>query len=138
MYFSFSWFSVYSPYSRSCSVHFSFFMFFNIYRHISLPNEYYSHFPWFSFSRDIPCPTVCIYHFSCFSIFFVIFHYLMSVILISRDFQFSRHSPGPTVCISNFSRLQLFRHFSSRQVDVPHFPGFSVFLPYSMSYNGHC
>jgi len=37
-----------SLYSWSYSVHLSFFMFFNISRHISLPNECYSHFPWFS------------------------------------------------------------------------------------------
>ena len=30
-----------------------------------------------------------------------------------------------------------FSHFSNLQVDVSHFPWFSVFLPYSMSYNVH-
>ena len=36
-----------------------------------------------------------------------------------------------------FHVFQWFRHFASSQVDVSHFPWFSVFLPYSMSYSGH-
>uniref|UniRef100_A0A0V1KIM6 Uncharacterized protein n=1 Tax=Trichinella nativa TaxID=6335 RepID=A0A0V1KIM6_9BILA len=52
--------------------------------------------------------------------------------LIFNDFQFSSHIPCPTFDISKFStffsfprhitRPKGFRHFSSRQVDVSHFP----------------
>jgi hypothetical protein len=91
----------------------------------------------FHYSRHVPGPTVCISHFSCFSIFLIIFHYLMSLILIFCVFQFSRHISGPTVCISYISRFQWFRHFSNVQMDISHFPWFWVFLPYSISYMGH-
>ena len=57
-----------------------------------------------------------------FSVFLPIFHVLKCVFLIFCDFQVSRHIPGPTVCISHFSHFQRFRNFSSRQVDVSHFP----------------
>ncbi|SFW06966.1 Uncharacterised protein [Chlamydia abortus] len=53
---------------------------------------------------------------------FSLFHVLKCVFLIFRDFQFSCHNPGPSVCISHFSRFLVNRHFSSRQVDVSHFP----------------
>ena len=65
-------------------------------------------------SRYIPGPTVCICHFSCFSIFLVIFHYLMSVILIFRDFHFSRHIPCST-CV-HFSFFTFFSDFVIFQV----------------------
>jgi len=91
----------------------------------------------FQFSCHIPCPTVDISKFSTF-------------------FSFPRHISRSKVCISPFSVIfiflaifqvlqcaflifhvfQRFRHFSI-QVDVSHFPSFSVFLPYSMSYSGH-
>ena len=61
--FSFSTFSVILPYSRSYSVHSSFFMFFKLSRHISLPKECILIFHDFQFSYDIPGPTVCINHF---------------------------------------------------------------------------
>ncbi|SFW06972.1 Uncharacterised protein [Chlamydia abortus] len=69
--------------------------------------------------------------FSTFSVFLAIFHVLKCVFHIFRDFQFSRHILGPSVCISHFSRFLRFRHFSSRQVDVSHFPysQFSCHIP---------
>ena len=76
----------------------------------------------FQFSRHIPHPTVCIYHFSRFSVissffksssgcfsfsvifsFLIIFHVLLCAFLI-------------------FHVIPWFPHFSSRQVDVSHFP----------------
>ena len=47
---------------------------------------------------------------------------LKCVFLIFHDFQFSRHVPAPSVCISLFSRFLVISSFSSRQVDVSHFP----------------
>ena len=176
MYFHFPRFSVFLTYFRSCSVHFSFFMFFNISPHISVPNECYSHFCDFQFSRHIHVLQWIFLNFPHFSVFLAIFHAQKCVFLIFRDFQFSCHILGPAVCISHFSRFSIFllifqyltsvilifvifsflaifqvlqcafliflvfqgfRHFSGHKVDVSHFPWFSVFLPYSMSYIGH-
>ena len=59
-----------------------------------------------------------------FSVFLAIFHVLKCVFLIFRDFQVSRHITGPSVCISHFSCILVISSFSSRQVDVSHFPDF--------------
>ena len=76
-------FQYFSPYSRSYSVHLSFFLFFNISCHISVPNECYSHFRDFQFSRHIPGPKMDIYKFSKF-------------------FSFPCHISRPKVCIFHF------------------------------------
>jgi hypothetical protein len=41
------------------------------------------------------------------------------------------------VCISHFRGFSVISSFLKSFVDVSHFPWFSVFLPYSMSYSGH-
>jgi len=79
--------------------------------HISLPNDCYSHFRWFSVFSPYSRFYSVHFYFSCFSKFLVIFHYLMSVILIFPDFQFSCHIPGSTVCISHFSRCSVISSF---------------------------
>ena len=80
--------SVFSPYSRCCSVCFSFSTFFTF---IAILQVLKCAFPIFHF-------------FECFAIFQVT-QYLS---LIFHVFQFSCHILGPTVCISNFSRFSLF------------------------------
>ncbi|SFW06961.1 Uncharacterised protein [Chlamydia abortus] len=103
-----------------CISHFSRF---SVICHFSSRQVDVSHFLDFQFSCPIQSPTVDISKFSTFfSFLFSIFHVLKCVFLIFCDFQFCRHIPGPTVCISHFSRFSVFRHFSSRQVDVSHFP----------------
>ena len=78
------------------------------------------------------------FFFSCVSKFLVIFHYLMSVILIFPDFHFCRHIPCSTVDFSKFSIFFSFpRHISRTKVGITHFPGFSVFSPSSRSYRVH-
>jgi len=60
-------FSVSSPYSRSYSVHFSFFTFFSDFVIFQIIKWMFLIFHDFQFSRYIPGPTVCISHFSRFS-----------------------------------------------------------------------
>jgi hypothetical protein len=90
-------------------VHSSFFMFFNISRHISLPKESYSHFPWFAVFS--PYSSSYNVHFTVFTFFsdFVIFQDVKWMFLIFHDFQFSCLVPCPTE-------------------DISHFPAFSFFL----------
>jgi hypothetical protein len=126
-------FSVFSPYSRSYSVHFSFSKFFSV-------------------SCHIPSPKVCIYHFPRFSLFLSIFQVLMFAFLILHNFQFSYHLPGPTVSISHFpcfpcflpySRsfsvmfcfpfFQFSHHIPGSTVFISHFTCFHFFLTYSKS-----
>ena len=126
-------------------------------RHNPGPTVCISHFPNFSvilsffktssgcFSFSMIFRFLAIFHvlqwiflnFPPFSIFLAIFHVLKFVFLIFCDFQFSRHIPGPTVCISHFSRFSVISSFFKSSSDFSHFPGFSDFLPYSMSYSGH-
>ena len=79
-------------------------------------------------------------HFSFFTFFcdFVIFQVVKWIFLIFHDFQFSCHIPCPTVDISKFSNFFSFRrHISPLKVCMSHFPWFSVFWPYSMTYSVH-
>jgi len=136
--FSFSTFSLILPYSRSYCVHLSFFMFFNISRHISLPKECYSHFLWFSVF--LPYSRSYSLQFSFFTFFsdLVIFQLLKCVFLIFHDFQFSCHIPCPRVYLSKLSNFFSFpRHISRPKVCISYFPWISVFLPYSRSYSVH-
>ena len=138
MYFSFSVISVFSPYSRCFSVHFSCFTFFSDFVSFQVVKWMFLIFHDFQFSCHIPRPTVGISKFSTF-------------------FRFPQNISSPKVYISHFPRFSVFLpysrsyrcaflifhlfkwfpHFSSRQVEVSHFPWFSVLLPYSMSYSGH-
>ena len=111
MYFSFSVISVFSPYSRCFSVHFSFFTFFSDSVIFQVVKWMFLIFHDFQFSYHIPGPTVTFLSFPYFSVFLAIFHVLKCVFLIFRDFQFSRHIPGPTVCISHFSRFSVISSF---------------------------
>ena len=92
----------------SYSGHFLFSSFFSVPPHISRPKGCISHFPHFQLSCHILGSTVRIYQFSGFLIFLVIFHYLISVILIFHDFQFSCHIPFPTEDISHFQAFSVF------------------------------
>ena len=71
----FPWFSVFSPYSRSFSGHFSFFTFFSDFVIFQVVKWMFLIFHDFQFSCHIPCPTVDISKFSNF-------------------FSFPRHIPG--------------------------------------------
>ena len=66
---SLSTFSVFSPYSGSYSVHFSFFTFSSLSRCIFCAVQCVPHYPLFQFSLHIPGPTVYMSHFSHFSVF---------------------------------------------------------------------
>jgi hypothetical protein len=91
-------------------VHFSFFTFFSVSRHIPVQREFVSHF-------------------SCFSVFLAKVHVLQCVFLIFHDFQFSRHMPGPTVMhFSFFNFFKVSRPIPDPTACVSHFPSFCVFL----------
>jgi hypothetical protein len=71
--YHFSCCSVFWPYSRSYSVHFSFFTFFSDFCHITCHNVFVSNFPRFSIFSHIPGPTVSNIHFPQFSVFRAIY-----------------------------------------------------------------
>jgi hypothetical protein len=97
----FSWFWIFSPYSRSCSVHFSFSMVCSVSCHILLATVYFSHFNDFQFSVHIPDHRVCISHFPTFSVFLSIIQVLQGVFLIFHVFQcFSPYFTSYFVCFS--------------------------------------
>ena len=93
----------------SYCMHFSFFLFFSVSRHIAGHTIFVSHFPRFSVfspkyrsytmyfsyfivctaSRHIPGPRVCVSHFFTF-------------------FSVSCHIPFPTVCVSHFAFFKIF------------------------------
>jgi hypothetical protein len=106
--FNFQWFSVFSPYSRSYSVHFSFFMFFSVFCHIPHQTVFVSHFPrFFSFLAKIQV-TQCVF------LIFHVFHYFLPY---SRSYSVwfsfctfysvSRYNPGPIECISHISQFSV-------------------------------
>ena len=102
----FPWFSVFSPNSRSYSVHFSFSTFFSVSRHNAGPTVYFSHFSRFSvllaIFHIIQCAFLIFHLFTRFSGFLP---YSMSYnvnFLFFTSFSVSRHNPGPTVCIPHF------------------------------------
>ena len=125
----------------SYSVHFSFFMFFSVSRHISCHTMWVSHFPrlsvfspysrsysvsfyfpfWSVFSPYSSSYSVC-FSLSTFFSFLDIFQVLQCVCLIFNVFHFSRHILGPTVCISHFNVFQCF---------LTYFTYYSVCLSFS-------
>ena len=115
-------FSVFSPYSRSYSVHFSFFTLISDFVIFQVVKWMLPIFDDFQFSCHIPCSSVDISKLSSFLSFTRHISGTKLCIFIFRDFQFSRHIPGPTVCISHISCIQGYCHFSKRHVDVSHFP----------------
>jgi hypothetical protein len=100
-------FSVFSPYSRSYSVHFSFFTFCSDFVIFQVVKWMFLIFHDFQFSCHIPFPTADIPKISTFFIF--LSHISSPKVCISqfRDFHFSRHIPRPTVCISHFSSFSV-------------------------------
>ena len=106
----FPWFSVFSQYSRSYSVHFSFFTFFSDFVIFQVINWMFIILHDFQFSCHLPCPTV---HISKFSTFF------------SFPRQFSR----PKVFISHFPWFSVFLPYSrSFSVRFSFFTFFSDFV----------
>ena len=138
-------------------MHFLFSIFFSVSCHIPGQKVFLSRFHNFLFSRHSLSHTMCISHFPPFSVFLTIFEGLEFVFLIFHDFQYSVHTPGPTVCISYFSHFsvflaiflvltfvclifhvfQCFSSYSKTKCIFVSFPRFSVFWPYSMSFNLH-
>ena len=121
VFFHFPRFSFFLPYSRSYSVHFSFFTFssFNIFQVIECLCLI---FHVFQFAHQNPGPTLCIFYSSRFTLFLAVFQVLHCVFLILHDFQcflpyfmsnlvvscqFSHHSPGSRVCVSHFTRFSV-------------------------------
>ena len=103
-------FSVFSPYSRSYSVHFSFFTFFSDFVIFQVVKWMFLIFHDFQFSCHIPCPTVDISKFSTF-------------------FSFPRHISRPKVCISHFPWFSVISPYSrSFSVNFTFFMFFSDFV----------
>jgi len=109
-------FSVFSTYSRSYSVHFSFFTVFSVSCHIWGPTEYVSYFPRFSvfffFFCHIPDRTMWTSYFSRFSVFIAIFQVLQFLCFIFDDFHFFSYIRRPTECFSHFAILMYFSRYS--------------------------
>ena len=78
----FPWFSIFLPYSRSYSVHFSFFTFFCDFVIFQVVKWIFLIFHDFQFSCHIPCPTV-------------------DISKLSNVFSFPRRISRPKVCISH-------------------------------------
>ena len=136
MSFSFPGWSVFLPYFRAYSVHFSFFQAFQCFSpyfmsyHVSLSVSSFVSFLAifqilkceflillvFQFSRHIPGPTVCISPFSCFSVFLAIFQFIQVCVTFSTFFSF-------------LATLQVV------QCVFLIFHVFHCFSPYSSSYN---
>jgi len=87
-YSHFLWFSVFSQYSMSYNVHFSFFTFFSDFFIFQVLKWMFLIFHDFQCSCQIPCPTVDISHFPAFSGFLAIFHVLQCVFLILYIFSY--------------------------------------------------
>ena len=121
-------FSVFSPYRRSYTGHFSFSRFLSGSCHVPCQTVFVYHFRHFQFSLHIPCPTVYNSHFSRFLVFLAIFQVIQCLCLIFHVFVFYRHITGPTVCISHFSCFSLFLPIFQVLLCVSHFPRFSVCL----------
>ena len=130
-------FSVFTPYSRSNSVHF----WFSNFSVISL--FYKSSSGCFSFSLNFSYLDIIhilqwtFLNFPPSSVFLAIFHVLMCVFLIFGDFQFSSPFPGSIVCISHFSRFSEISSFFKSSSECFSVSRIFSFLPYSMSYSGH-
>ena len=124
----FPWYSVFSPYSRLYSVHFSFCTFFIVSCHIPGRTGFVSHFSpfWvflaifhfllylFSFSMIFSFLVIflvlqCAFLSFHFSVFLAIIQVKQCLCLIFHVFQFSFHYLGPTVCFSHiFSKFSVF------------------------------
>ena len=114
--FHFPRFSVFSLYSRSYCVHFSFFMFFTL-------------------SCHNPGNTVFVTHFSTFFSFLTIVQVLFCVFLILQFFHcVLPYSMSYSVCFSFCTFFSLSHHISCPTMLVSHFPNLSVFLQYARSY----
>ena len=88
-------FSVFSPLSRSLSVHFSFSMFLSVSCHIPGQKVFVSHFPhFFSFLAIFYVLQCAFITFSGFSVFLTVFQVIECLCLICHVCQFSRHNPG--------------------------------------------
>ena len=156
---NFPWYSVFSPYSRSSSAHFSFSTFFSISHHIPGQTVFLSHF--FTFFRDFKSYIVC-FSLSIIFSFLAILQVLECAFLIFHVFEcfspwFTSYSVGFSfsmffsflaiihVLQSQFPTCHVFsvsRHISSPTMCVSHFPWFSVlfislFWPYSRSCGVH-
>ena len=154
----FPWYSVFSPYSRLYSVHFSFCTFFIVSCHIPGRTGFVSHFSPFWVFLAIFHFLLYLFSFSMIFSFLVIFPVLECAFLIFHFFSVSCHNPGQTMFVSHFSRFSVFfplswsysvffsyffkvfsvsHCISHPTVCVSHFPRYSVFLPYSRSYIVH-
>ena len=115
IFYTFSRFSFFLPYSRSYSVHFSFSTFlsgFFFFCHIPGPRVSVSHYSgFFSVSRQIPDHTVFVSHFPLFSVFLT---YSRSYSVRFSFFTFLEFSPpapqgpSPRVCVTIFPRFSVF------------------------------
>ena len=124
-----SW-SVFLPYSRSYSVHFSFFTYFDVSPIFYILPCLCLIFHVFEFSPhnpDLQCTFLIFLLIQCFSPYS---SYTMFVTHFPRFFSlFFQHIPGPTVCISHFSCFSMILfHISCSKVCVSQFPRFSIFL----------
>ena len=109
MIFSFSYLSVFSTYSRSYSVCFSFSTFFSF----------------LAILQVLMCIFLIFHVFQCF----LPYSRSYSVCVIFHVFQFSYHNPGPTVCVChNFYVLEFSHYNPGPTVCISHISRFSLFL----------
>ena len=105
-----SW-SVFLPLSRSCSVHFSFFTYFNVCRHIPGYTMFVPLFP-----RLFVCLFVFSPHSRSYIVYFSFFSMFLSHISFSK------------MCISQFPRFSIFSPNSNPKVSISHFSHSSLFF----------
>ena len=125
--------SVFLPYFRSYSVHFSFSrfsLFLLILRSYSVCVSFYMFFSSLAISMSY---SVHFSFFTFFSVSLVVFHNLPREFLIFLVCQVSRHSPGRTVLVTIFLFGQFSHHISAPTLCVSHYPPFSVFSIYPRS-----
>jgi hypothetical protein len=80
--------SVFSPYSRFYSLHFSFSRFSVFLAIFQVPQCVFLIFHDFHYSRHTPGPTECISHFPCFSVYLAILHVIQFLHLSLNVFTF--------------------------------------------------
>ena len=156
MYFSFSVIFTFLPYSRSYSVHFSFFTFFSDFVIFQFVKWMILIFQDFQFPRHIIGPTVCISHFSRFSVilsffksssgcfsfsmifsFLAIFHVLQWTFLNFPPFLVFLAIFHVLKCVFLIFRdFQFSRHNPGPTVCISHFSRFSVISSFFKSSSG--
>ena len=134
-------------------MHFSFFMFFSVSRHI--PDEtvclIFLVFQVFRHNQFLQCvfvilnafqgfltysrSEVCVSNFACFSVFLPSSRSYSVYFSFFTFFSVSSNISSPTVCVFILHAFQFSRHLPGLRVYIYHFSCFQCFFPYSRNYH---